>query len=529
VNHHFGRRSAALLLTSASIVVAGALTASSPAQAAPIGATNSDFNGDGYGDLAAAGYANGGTVTVLYGSPTGLTSTGSQAWTADSPGIPESHDGNDLFGSTLTSGDFNGDGFSDLAAGNSLEDVSGQTAAGGVTIIYGSASGLTSTGAQFFSQDSPGIQGGAEQNDQFALSLAAGNLGKGAQDDLVVGVPRETHVNAGTDQGVVQVIFGSPTGLTSADNQLWTQDSAGIADVAEDGDEFGYALDVANFGGSSTEDLAIGVPQENYEFTGRSGTIETYARAGLVHVLYGSATGPTSSGSQVWTQNSSNILDTREPEDQFGFSLAAGNLGGNIQADLAIGALTENDGAGAVHVIYGSSAGLSSAGNQLWSQDSPNILGSSETSDHFGGDLEVGNVGNGAQPDLIVGAPGESFSPGLSFDGVAHVIFASTTGLVSTGNQVWSQDSPGIAGNAETGESFGSELEVNNYGGSGEGEIAVGMMHEWYVAPPSDGIVQVIYGALAGPTDSGNQIWSLDSPGVPGSASATGYFGYRLG
>ncbi len=527
--HHRGRRGAALFLASASIVVSGALATISPAEAAPIGATNSDFNGDGYGDLAASSYGAGGTVTVLYGSANGLTSAGSQAWTADSPGIPESHDGNDLFGSTLTTGDFNGDGFSDLAAGNSLEDVSGQTAAGGVTIMYGSASGLTSAGSQFFSQDTAGVQGGAEQDDQFALSLAAGNLGNGPEDDLVVGAPRETHVNAGTDQGVVHVLFGSSTGLTATGNQLWSQESTGIGDVAEDGDEFGYALEVANFGGSSTEDVAIGVPSEGYEFTGRSGTVETYARAGQVHVIYGSTSGPTSAGSQVWTQNSAGILDTREPEDQFGFSLASGNLGGNSQADLAIGDLTENDGAGAVNVIYGASSGLTSTGNQFWTQDSTNIEGSSEPNDHFGGELEVGNVGNGAQPDLVIGVPGETYSSGVTYDGVTQVIFASATGLVSTGDQVWSQDSPGIAGNAETGESFGSEVEVNNYGRSGEAEIAVGMMHEWYVAPPSDGIVQIIYGALAGPTDSGNQIWSLDSPGVPGSASAAGYFGYRLG
>lgn len=165
----------------------------------------------------------------------------------------------------------------------------------------------------------------------------------------------------------------------------------------------------------------------------------------------------------------------------------------------------------------------------MWSQNSPNIEGGAEPDDRFGAELEIGNVGNGAQPDLIIGVPGESFAAGLQYDGVAQVIFGSATGLVSTGDQLWSQDSPGIAGNAETAESFGAELEVNNYGRSGEAEIAVGMMHEWFVAPPSDGIVQVIYGALAGPTASGNQIWSLDSAGVPGSASSTGYFGYVLG
>lgn len=514
------------------IVCAGTplLVAASAAIAAPIGATTSDFNGDGYGDLAAASYDSGGAVAVLYGSATGLTANGSQRWTADSPGIPESHDGNDLFGTTLAPGDFNGDGFSDLAIANNLEDISGKTAAGAVTIIYGSPSGLTSTGAQLFSQDSPGIAGGAETNDQFGMSLAAGNLGKGAEDDLVVGVPRETHVNNGTKQGAVHVIFGSPGGLTSTDNQLWTQDSAGVADAAEDGDEFGWAVTVADFGNGSTPDLAVGVPREDYEFIGRASTEEVYQLSGLVHVLYGSPSGPTSGGSQIWTQNSTNVQDTREELDQFGWSLAAGNLGGTSQADLAIGVLGENADAGAVNVIYGAEGGLTTSNNQLWSQDSPSILGGEETYDRFGAEVQIGNVGNGAQPDLIVGAPGESFTSGLANDGVVHVIFGSAAGLVSTGNQLWSQDSPGIAGTGESNDSFGSELAVNNYGRSGEAEIAVGMMHEDYSsASLSDGIVQVIYGALLGPTDAGNSIWSLDSPGVPGSASSTGYFGYSIG
>lgn len=361
------------------------------------------------------------------------------------------------------------------------------------------------------------------------MSLAAGNLGNGAQDDLVIGVPKETHVNSGTNQGAVHVIFGSPTGLTSTGNQLWTQDSPGIGDVAEDDDEFGWSLTIADFGNGSTPDLAIGVPAENYEFV-RSGIPGNYAHAGLVHVLYGSPSGTTSGGSQIWTQDSTGILDNREEQDEFGWSLAATNLGGLSQADLAIGSRGEDAHAGAVNVIYGANGGLSSSGNQLWSQDSPSIQGSSETNDHFGVQLEVGNVGNGAQPDLIIGAPDESFATGVNYAGTIHVIFGASTGLVSTGNQVWSQDSSGIAGTAESNDHFGAQLVVNNYGAAPEAEIATGMMNESYVSGLlSDGIVQVIYGALLGPTDTGNQIWSQDSPGVPGSASFGGYFGFSAG
>ena len=60
--------------------------------AAPAGAQLvADFNGDGRGDLAIgvkfedlSSIVELGAVQVLYGSPTGLTSAGSQFWTEDS-------------------------------------------------------------------------------------------------------------------------------------------------------------------------------------------------------------------------------------------------------------------------------------------------------------------------------------------------------------------------------------------------------------------------------------------------------------
>jgi len=41
---------------------------------------------------------------------------------------------------------------------------------------------------------------------------------------------------------LVQVLYGSANRLTATGNQLWTQNSSGIAGVAEPGDIFGFAL-----------------------------------------------------------------------------------------------------------------------------------------------------------------------------------------------------------------------------------------------------------------------------------------------
>ncbi|HEX3035837.1 MAG TPA: FG-GAP repeat protein [Thermodesulfobacteriota bacterium] len=67
--------------------------------------------------------------------------------------------------------DFNGDGYDDLAIGVDGENLGSISNAGGVNVIYGSANRLTSTGNQFWSQNSSGILDDAENEDRFGESL----------------------------------------------------------------------------------------------------------------------------------------------------------------------------------------------------------------------------------------------------------------------------------------------------------------------------------------------------------------------
>jgi hypothetical protein len=109
---------------------------------------------------------------VLYGSAGGLTGSGSQFFPQD--GAVEMQV---AFGRTLTSGDFNHDGFADLAVGAPEEDVGSVVDAGAVSVLYGSAGGLTSTGGRLFTKDSPGIDGSASERDQFGQALTTGDTG----------------------------------------------------------------------------------------------------------------------------------------------------------------------------------------------------------------------------------------------------------------------------------------------------------------------------------------------------------------
>ena len=82
--------------------------------------------------------------------------------------------------------------------------------------------------------------------------------------------------------GVVQILYGSPAGLTATGNQLWHQDSPGIEDNCDPFDGFGKALAARDFNGDGYYDLAVGVPSESI------GNVE---RAGAVNIIYGSQAG----------------------------------------------------------------------------------------------------------------------------------------------------------------------------------------------------------------------------------------------
>ena len=229
-----------------------------------------------------------------------------------SPGHP-----NDYFGSCLARGDFNDDGVDDLAVGAPRSDSHLDPTY--TPIVYDvrlvrvcegrEGSGIThSPEYRTYRQGMEKVGDNYEVNDQFGSVLAAGDFNNDGYADLTIGVPSE---NYGTikDAGQVHVLYGSEKGLTEGRmrTQIWSQTPRNPVpvvvypwwvndkpiylfiedEIIDSGDQFGYALAVGYFNNDPYADLAIGVPGES--ITGRSGSI--IARAGAVHVLYGSETG----------------------------------------------------------------------------------------------------------------------------------------------------------------------------------------------------------------------------------------------
>ncbi len=485
-----------------------------------------DFNGDGRADLA-VGVPNesvgsilgAGAINVIYGSGSGLTATNDQLWHQDVSGIEGGAEQYDHFGSALAGGDFNNDGFDDLAIGVRNESVGSTVRAGAVNVIYGSASGLAAANDQIWYQDVTGVLGASEAGDQFGSALTVGDFDGDNFDDLAIGVMGES-VGSVPGAGAVNVLYGTASGLSASGDQLWYQANGAVLGNSEANDNFGAALTTGDFDNDGFDDLAIGSPGES---------IGSVAGAGAVNVLYGTATGLLASGDQLWYQANGAVLGSSETNDNFGAALTAGDFDKDGFDDLAIGVPMESigtiAGAGAVNVLYGTATGLLATDDQLWHQNVAGILGGSETNDNFGATLTAGDFNNDGAEDLAIGVPIESIGtiPGA---GAVNVLFGSATGgLRASGNQLWHQNASGVLGGSEADDQFGSSLTSGNFRGGGFAALAVGVRNESIGSIAGAGAINVLYGSGSGLTATNDQLWHQDVAGIEGGAESNDGFG----
>ena len=505
----------------------GRVQSSAAPRSAVAESLEADFNNDGFADLAVGvpfesigGVVAGGAVSVLYGTPTGLAAGGSQLFTQNSPGVVGVTEEGDVFGRALAAGDFNQDGVADLAIGAPGEAVGGIVGSGAINVLYGSAGKLTGVGSQLFTQDSPGVAGTAEDGDAFGLTLAAGDFNNDGPDDLVVGASLED-VGSSIEGGAINVLYGSAARLTGVGSQLFTQDSPGVAGVAEGGDFFGLALAAGDFDNDTFDDLAVGTPDEG---------LGSLSEAGAVNVLYGSAGTLSAVGNQLFTQDSPGVMGAAASSDFLGEALAAGDFNNDSFVDLAIGVPLEEVGgardAGAVNVLPGSAGKLTGVGSQYFTQDSPGVGDTAEIVDLFGDTLAVGDFNNDSLADLAVGAANEAVAASQG-SGAVNVLLGSASLLTGVGSQLFTQDSPGVGDAAEDGDSFGFALTAADFDNDTFADLAVGAAPEDAGAVPDAGAVNVLYGSASLLTGAGSQLFAQGAA-IGGTPEAFDGFGWAL-
>ena len=456
-----------------------------------------DFDGDGFDDLAAfdresAIVDNGGAVRVLYGGSPGLGGPGVLFTDVWPPSFPDGEPG-DEFGAALTAGDFDGDGFDDLAIGIPGDDVPlggpNVTNCGAVLVLFGSEVGLTAAETKLlptFLGDKTGAR--------FGAALAAGDFDGDGYAELVVGAPGGD-VGSHDQAGVVSVFKGDPLGFWRAPRHLHqdaTDDSGSVSDVAEPFDRFGWALAVGNFngdvngpGGPPVMDLAVGAPGEGDATAGTTGS-------GLVHLFYGNPFG-TPLGfntDQAFHQGSTATGQTVESGDSFGAALAAGDLTGDGRDDLAVGAPAEDVVSGATNIV---NAGLVTvvrgatpfvtvaSGSISLRQDDLPTGEIPETDDYFGATLAIADFDGDGFAALLVGAPLEDVVDPATFAtfvdaGSVTIAPGGPTGFPSTAEpaRLLARSLEGHPGALAVGDLYGSALAAGDFDGDDHPDLVVG-------------------------------------------------------
>jgi hypothetical protein len=470
--------------------------------------TAGDLNGDGFSDVV-VGVPNfdnatlGGRVFVYYGSAAGLP--GAASWTATSDQALG------RFGDAVaTAGDFNGDGYADLAIGAPGYDHGGLGSAGAAFVYFGSAGGLGDPG-------SPSNADWAAYGDQASAEFGgdlgtAGDVNRDGYDDLIVGAP---FYNA--EWGRAYVYHGGANPDTTAD---W------LADSPQAEGEFGYSVDTAgDVNRDGYADVIVGAPHAAYTYVyfGSAGGLAAspswessntqgdsqagYAVStagdtngdgysdvligapqydsdgldrGRVYVCFGSATLPTC----TW------LFDGGQPNGRFGNAVStAGDVNGDGYADMIVGAPYADDGGGdtgRAYVFYGR-AGSPDAGHG-WAV-------SGRANSWLGGAVgTAGDVNGDGYADVIVGAP--LYSDAEYQEGWAGVYYGAPAAPGAVPN--WTAQE--TQADTHLGDAVGTAGDVD---GDGYADVIVG-------APLYDG----------GQTDEGKVYVYLGDAGGLGTAPA---------
>ncbi|MEV7415336.1 FG-GAP and VCBS repeat-containing protein [Streptomyces sp. NPDC089919] len=302
---------------------------------------NGDLDHDGYADLVVrsrdydgdAGAKDLNKVTVLWGGPKGL-GAGTDIANND-PAVPYGN-----FGAVLVTGDFTGDGLTDLVVGHRtrLDLFKGPISRAGKP----AAILPVRTGIDF-------------QYDQFrAGRIVAGRINKDAAEDLVV-LGDSTMLG----QRPGKVLLGGAKGLTATSAQLRAGKTAVIADFDKDG-----------YG-----DVAVGDPNAAWE---------NQTDAGRVHIAYGGAKGlDPRRRVKVIDEDTPGVPGTPQHMDWFGSDVRAADLTGDGYPELIVGAGGERWPAcddhcrprsgGGLYVFKSGKSGVTVTGSKFTAYNAPGL------------------------------------------------------------------------------------------------------------------------------------------------------------
>ncbi|TPQ20682.1 FG-GAP and VCBS repeat-containing protein [Streptomyces sporangiiformans] len=454
-------------------------------------------------------------------------------------------------------GDFNGDGYPDLAVGVPSAQVGDQAKAGYVNVVWGGPDGPGTYGSVRISQATSGVPGTPEAGDFFGSAVAAADVDGDRYADLVVGASSESlSSDTYAEQGTVTVLRGSASGLADGGYTVARGDTElsrvgrviaagdvngdGRTDLAltRDADEHGgavlrpgpltadspdtltgeiagadlgrvNALATGDFDGDGDDDLALSASATETRFTR----------------VYRWQDGAPA---QLWSATASAASLASADFDADGTDdLALGSCNPNYEADTPDCAdystgRAEAFKGGLVRVAYGSKADGFGARTQDIHQDTQGIAGTAESEDRLGAAVAAGDIDGDGHADLAIGDSYEAVGSQQNA-GMVVAVRGTATGLLSSSGTAMSlgftQNTAGVPGTAEWGDRFGASVRLQDYDADGHADLAAGAPGE----NSAKGGVWLLPGAAQGPTATGSPALTPRSLGLPSSTSALEY------
>ena len=444
-----------------------------------------DFNGDGFDDLVIG--ANNveinddlgvGETYVIFGSADGFDATLTPSDLDGSNGLRiQGLSAGDRSGSSVSSGDFNGDGLSDLIIGAPNADLGNRFDAGQSYVVFGTASGAADipvsslNGSNGFIVNGIGIPGilGNDRSGSAVSSL--GDFNGDGIDDFAISSP-DADPNGVRSAGQSYVVFGNSDGFGAVLNLSDLNGANGFAinGIGEDGLS-GFSLSGAgDVNGDGLNDVVIGAPDVD---------LEGLQAAGQAYVLFGRGASFESSVDLTDLDGSNGFaINGVSAFDDTGFAVSsAGDINADGIDDLIVSAPEGDPGgaiginSGEVYVVFGASDGFSAA-IDLSSLDGSNgfvvngglgISGAGESVD------AAGDVNGDGIDDLIVGAPDAG-------TGDAFVVYGSSAGFAAAVELNALNGSNGFAIDGPSGvDGFGTSVSsAGDLNGDGIDDLAVG-------------------------------------------------------